>query len=210
VVHPRPRTLLRLGTLFTIARIRYAAGVVRRRSVVAFAALIAAAALAGLPVPVGSKTASASRDLQSAAFTSVIVTANAPAPRAWGEPDAAQRSESFLADPVVLTEPGRAPTAPKSRPVAVQPGVSAGSDWKTPLSQISGQATFYNAGTTAMRLPLGTVVRICGAGGCIERTVTDYGPLRSTRIIDMYRPDFFAICGCASSSGITWVTVSVY
>jgi hypothetical protein len=182
----------------------------RRRSVVAFAALIAAAALAGLPVPVGSKTTSASRDLQSAAFTSVIATADAPAPGAWGQPDVAQRSESFLADPVALTEPGRAPKAPRSRPVAVQPGVSSGADWKPPLSRLSGQATFYNNGTTAMRLPLGTVVVICGAGGCIERTVTDYGPTKPGRIIDMYRPDFFAICGCASWSGTTSVSIAVY
>jgi len=61
-----------------------------------------------------------------------------------------------------------------------------------------------------MRLPRGTVVRICGAGGCILRTVTDYGPQLPERIVDMYRPDFFRICGCASGSGIVQVTVSVY
>ena len=61
-----------------------------------------------------------------------------------------------------------------------------------------------------MRLPRGTVVRICGDGGCIQRTVTDYGPQKPSRIIDMYRPDFFKVCGCPSWSGTTKVTVSVY
>ncbi len=47
-----------------------------------------------------------------------------------------------------------------------------------------------------MRLPRGTVVIICGGGGCIERTVTDYGPQDPARVVDLYKPDFFRICGC--------------
>ena len=47
-----------------------------------------------------------------------------------------------------------------------------------------------------MRLPRGTVVVICGDGGCVERVVNDYGPQKEIRIVDLYRPDFFAICGC--------------
>ena len=49
--------------------------------------------------------------------------------------------------------------------------------------------------------------------GCLNRVVNDYGPkagYKPTRIIDMYEPDFFAICGCPSYSGTTLVTVSVY
>jgi len=62
-----------------------------------------------------------------------------------------------------------------------------------------------------MRLPRGTTVIICGAGGCIERVVDDYGPIAGTnRIVDLYRPDFFRVCGCPSWSGVTNVTVSVY
>ena len=61
-----------------------------------------------------------------------------------------------------------------------------------------------------MRLPRGTVVRICGPGGCIQRTVTDYGPQKPSRIIDLYRPDFFKICGCPSWSGTVEVSVAVY
>jgi hypothetical protein len=182
----------------------------RRRSVVATAALIAALALVGLPVPAGSRTPSIARDLQAAAFTSLTIPAGSPALDAPGGLDPAQRSAGFLAGAATLTEPGSAPAAPSSRPSVALPALTAGHDWKTPLYSITGWATFYDAGTTAMRLPAGTVVRICGAGGCIVRTVTDYGPVKTTRVVDMYRPDFFAICGCASWSGTTWVTVSIY
>jgi hypothetical protein len=52
-----------------------------------------------------------------------------------------------------------------------------------------------------MRLPRGTVVRICGDGGRIERTVTDYGPEKEIRVVDLHQPDFFAICGCQMVRG---------
>ena len=181
----------------------------RRRSVVAVAALIAAFALIGLPVPVGSMSPTPARDPQAAAFTILTVPADAPASSASGAFDPAFRAAGFLGD-ARLIEPGSAPKAPSSRPVVVLPPVSGGSAWKKPLYSMTGTATFYNAGTTAMRLPAGTVIRICGAAGCIERTVDDWGPQSSTRLIDMYAPDFFAICGCASWSGTTQVTVSVY
>ena len=42
-----------------------------------------------------------------------------------------------------------------------------------------------------MRLPRGTVVKICGNGGCIVRVVNDYGPQKKSRVVDLYRPDFF-------------------
>ena len=62
-----------------------------------------------------------------------------------------------------------------------------------------------------MRLARGTVVVICGNGGCIERTITDYGPsAKSGRVIDLYRPDFFLVCGCQPWSGTTEVTIKVY
>ena len=89
--------------------------------------------------------------------------------------------------------------------------VSAGWSWKAPKYSLSGIASFYDNGTTAMRIPRGTVIVICGDGGCIQRTVTDYGPSKAGgRIIDMDRPDFFAICGCGWWSGTTQVTIRVY
>lgn len=182
----------------------------RRRLVVATAALIAALAMIGLPVPVGARTPSLARDLQAATFTSVTIPADAPATSAMGVLDPARRSSGYLTDSTQLVEPGTAPRAPSVRPTVDQPAAPAGTAWKTPLYSISGWATFYDNGTTAMRMPAGTVVRICGSGGCIGRTVNDYGPVKKIRIVDMYRPDFFSICGCSSWSGTTWVTVSIY
>jgi hypothetical protein len=182
----------------------------RRRSVVATAALIAALALAGLPVPAGSRTPSATRELVPAAFTSIVIPANAPALDATGVSDAAPVSAGSLAQDSAFIEPGDAPDGPRSRPRVDQPATSARGTWKDPKYRITGIATFYDNGTTAMRLPRGTVVRICGDGGCILRTVNDYGPVSQDRVIDMYRPDFFRVCGCASWSGTTRVTVSVY
>jgi hypothetical protein len=180
----------------------------RRSSVVATAALMAAVALAGLPPPAGSRTPSVPRVLQAATLTSVLVPAIAPAPAAEGSSGVAHAGADLVEARFI--EPGRAPKAPARRPQVAQPATSLASVWKPPRYTLSGQASFYDNGTTAMRLPRGTVVRICGAGGCILRTVTDYGPQRPERIVDMYRPDFFRICGCASWSGVVQVTVSVY
>jgi hypothetical protein len=50
----------------------------------------------------------------------------------------------------------------------------------------------------AMRLPRGTVVRICGPGGCLRRVVNDYGPkasIRPIRIADVSYLDWLFICG---------------
>ena len=183
----------------------------RRRSVVATVALIATFALVGLPVPTGSHAISVTRDLQPAAFTSVIIPADAPALSAWGNfYDASEPTTTATADQP-YAEPGDAPAPPVARPRTDQPTTKAGESWKRPKQKVSGFASFYDNGTTAMRLPRGTVVRICGDGGCIERTITDYGPTRrGGRLIDMYRPDFFKICGCGSWSGTTRVTVSIY
>ena len=80
-----------------------------------------------------------------------------------------------------------------------------------PKYTLSGGATFYDNGTTAMRLPRGTVVKICGNGGCIVRVVNDYGPQKKSRVVDLYRPDFFEVCGCPSLAGTTRVTrVTIY
>jgi hypothetical protein len=183
----------------------------RRRSVVAAAALIAALALVGLPGPAGSRQAAVLRDLQPAAFTSVIIPANAPALGAWGATGHADDARPAASPEPPYVEPGVAPSGPATRPRVAQPAADRGSAWKKPKQTITGWASFYDNGTTAMRLPRGTVVRICGDGGCIQRTVTDYGPVnRNGRIIDMYRPDFFRICGCSSWSGTARVTVSVY
>lgn len=182
----------------------------RRKSVVAIAALIAAFALAGLPAPAESTAQSTAQVLAPVALTALTIPADASASKAQGSPEAAPRSTDAVSGTAPFVELGSAPAAPVSRPTVDQPPAPSGKDWKKPKYTISGYATFYDNGTTAMRLPRGTVIRICGDGGCIERTVTDYGPQKKIRIVDMYRPDFFDICGCPWFSGSTWVTVSVY
>lgn len=182
----------------------------RRSAVVAVSALIAAAALIGLPGPASSTDPSSAREPPAAAFMQVQLATDAPALGSAARSDDALRAAGHLASGATLVERGSAPPAPSSRPSVSQPRVSAVADWKPPLSTMTGTATFYDNGTTAMRLPRGTVVRICGAGGCILRTVSDYGPRSPGRIVDLYRPDFFAVCGCAAWSGTTTVTVSVY
>ncbi len=181
----------------------------RRRAVVAVSALIAAAALIGLPGPVGTTAPAPARDLQAAAFM-VPTSTGAPALLPEAGLDSALRAAGYLGDATRLVELGSAPADPTSRPKVTQPLASVGKEWKPGRYKLSGYASFYDNGTTAMRLPRGTVVRICGAAGCILRTVTDYGPQKTSRIVDMYRSDFFAICGCASWSGTTQVTVTVY
>jgi hypothetical protein len=125
--------------------------------------------------------------------------------------DAAHRSVAVLDDATAIYEPGDEPdTGPTARVDVDQPESAAGSARRPPRYTLTGDATFYDNGTTAMRLPRGTLVIICGGGGCIERVVNDYGPQKPERIVDLYRPDFFRICGCPSWSGVTKVTVHVY
>ena len=84
------------------------------------------------------------------------------------------------------------PTAPADASTSPSPAQRSRRASRPRYDARPGIATFYDNGTTAMRLPRGTVVIICGDGGCIERVVNDYGPIRSrAAIVDLYRPDFF-------------------
>jgi hypothetical protein len=178
--------------------------------VVAIAAIMAAVALTGLPAPAGSETRTPPRTLQAATLTSVTIPASVTTPRVDGSSALAPIPDGGALQEAVFVEPGRAPKIPARRGRVAQPESASSSAWKAPRFSLSGTATFYDHGTTAMRLPRGTVVRICGPGGCIQRTVTDYGPQKSSRIVDLYRPDFFRVCGCPSWSGTAEVTVAVY
>jgi len=186
--------------------------VVRPSRTVAIAALTAALALGALPGLAGSREPSREQPIEAAAFRDVILAvAGDRSIDAIVAPDSAYASAgrleaaSTFADAAVSTDDAQA-----DRPVAALPKVKAAWDWKPARYTIDGYATFYDNGTTAMRLPRGTTVVICGPAGCLERTVNDYGPIKKTRVVDMYRPDFFRICGCAWWSGTTWATVRVY
>lgn len=177
--------------------------------------LSAALALGALPGLAGSREPSRARPIGAAAFRDVFRSATDIGPRAAiGPLDAALRSAGHL-DPGTafgIAGPEAAATSP-DRPTALAPAVPSAWEWKAPRYSMSGYASFYDNGTTAMRLPRGTIIVVCGGGGCLERVVNDYGPsatIHPGRIIDLYRADFFRICGCGWWSGTTWVTVRVY
>jgi len=179
---------------------------------VARAALAAALAVGALPGLVGSHEPKQDRPIDAVAFRQVDLATTPDRQRnrdmvldATGRSADALEPGGRLAEPVIVA----AGSGSLVRPDASDP--DAAWSWKPPRSTLHGLASFYDHGTTAMRLPRGTVVVICGAGGCIERVITDYGPSAAgSRIIDMYRPDFFRICGCGWWSGTTEVTIRVY
>lgn len=181
----------------------------RPTKLVAGAALTAALALVALPSLAGSRSPSTAQDLDAASLHELTVSAIREAPPAIEPLDVALRSDGFLDADATLVEPGLEGAA-MLKPAVPQPAAKARSEQKPARYTLTGGATFYDNGTTAMRLPRGTIVIICGAGGCIERVVNDWGPQRTSRIVDLYRPDFFAICGCPWYAGNTQVTVHVY
>jgi len=171
-----------------------------------------ALALVSLPGLAGSRVPSAVEPVPAGAFQPFSVPAReARSPITIEGLDPAQQSVAVVDAQTAIYEPGAEPDAgPTDRVQVDQPETAPDSARKPARYSLKGKATFYNNGTTAMRLPRGTVVIICGGGGCIERTVTDYGPQDPARVVDLYKPDFFRICGCPSWSGVTNVTVHVY
>jgi hypothetical protein len=182
----------------------------RPRTVLAGGALTVSLALLVLPGLVGSTTP-APRSAEAAAFQAVILGSRLAQPAAdIGSASLGQRSSGSLDAATSFAEPAPESLAVPDRAAVRQPTAASGFAWKPGRYTLTGTATFYDDGTTAMRLPAGTIVRICGAGGCVERVVADYGPFGEGRIVDLHRPDFFAICGCPTWSGTTTVTVHVY
>jgi hypothetical protein len=180
--------------------------------VLAIAALTAALALVALPGIAGSRSPSSASVVDPAAFQPIQVPASAGKhPVSIGPLDPSLASAGRLDEAMEFVEPGGAPERIVSRPTVRQPAAHSGSAQKPPRYKLTGYATFYGNGATAMRLPRGTTVIICGDGGCVERIINDYGPIAGTeRIVDLYTPDFFDICGCPSWAGTTRVTVLVY
>lgn len=174
--------------------------------------LIAALALVALPGIAGSRVPNPIEPLPASAFQPLSVSANqARSTVSIGRLDPAHDAAGAVAADASFVEPGTAPQAgPTARVRFNQPEAGAASVRKPPRYTLTGIATFYDNGTTAMRLPRGTTVIVCGDGGCVERVVNDYGPIKPSRVVDLYRPDFFDVCGCAWWSGTTQVTVSVY
>ncbi|HEY8238901.1 MAG TPA: hypothetical protein VIF63_05650 [Candidatus Limnocylindrales bacterium] len=186
----------------------------RPSTTVARAALSAAFALGALPGLVGSREPNQDLPLAAALFEPVdLATARDRQGLGAIVPDSAGRSAAALDALEAFGEPGTNDSGPPEE--RAQPKVPSGKAdwrWKAPRFSLTGTASFYDFGTTAMRdVPRGTRIVICGAGGCLETIVSDYGPSKAGgRLIDMYRPDFFRICGCGWWSGTTTVTVRVY
>jgi hypothetical protein len=174
--------------------------------------LIAALALVALPGLAGSRVPNPVEPLPASAFQPLTVTATIARSTVQIDPlDRAYETAGNLAEDASFVERGQAvATGPTARATLNQPEAGSGSVVKPPKYKLAGIATFYDNGTTAMRLPRGTIVIVCGNGGCVERVVNDYGPVKKVRIVDLYRPDFFDVCGCPWWSGTTEVTVSVY
>jgi hypothetical protein len=174
--------------------------------------LTAALALVALPGLAGSHATTAPEPLPAGAFQPLLLPATgASSPLAPVLLDARFGSDGAVDASDVFVEPGADPiNAPVARSAVDQPEPGATEERQPPRYTLSGVATFYHAGSTAMRLPRGTLVVICGDGGCIERVIDDYGPISEARLVDLYVGDFFEICGCPSWSGVTEVTVSVY
>jgi hypothetical protein len=185
---------------------------VRPRWTVVGTALTAALALVALPGLAGSRAPSAVDPVPAGAFQPLPTLASDPRSAiSIASLDGGYLSAGFVHEGTTFVDEGDIPSArPPVRKAVDQPEPGHGSARKPARYTLTGQATFYDAGSTAMRLPPGTTIIVCGAGGCLERIVNDYGPEKPSRVIDLYRADFFEICGCPSWSGMTEVTVYVY
>jgi len=183
--------------------------------------LTAALALVALPGLAGSRVPSPIEPIPVGAFQQLSIPALTPrSTTSIGSLDDAFVSAGTIDANAAIAEPGAAQapaadgrasiTQPRAAASSVRKGALSATVHGSPKYSLSGGATYYDNGTTAMRLPRGTIVRICGPGGCIVRVVNDYGPQKKSRVVDLYRPDFFAICGCPSWAGTAQVTVYVY
>jgi hypothetical protein len=175
-------------------------------------ALTATLALAALPGLAGSRVPHPIEPVPAGAFQPRLDPADPELATVHvAGPDAAALAEGAVTPEDVFIEPGTPPkTGRKHKPAVLQPDPGFGSSRKPGRYSLTGTASFYDEGLTAMRLPRGTTVIVCGKAGCLERVITDYGPQSPSRIIDMDKQDFFHICGCPSWSGTTTVTVHVY
>jgi hypothetical protein len=215
---------------------------VRRQGLVAGAVLTAALALGALPGVAGSHVPSPVRPLEAAAFQAIRLPASDDRPRrSVGQFDPALESAGHLETGDHLIEPGSF-VAPAGRPTVSLPAVRAirvdppkpkavakpvvkpvtkpvaspaapKAATPQPYKRVQkGLASWYSAGLTAMRLPYGSRVRICGAAGCVNRVITDWGPARwlSDRIVDLAAGDFVRVTGRPLSAGIAKVTVYIY
>ncbi len=183
----------------------------RLASVLAGAAVIVALSLVAAPGSAGSRSASGPNSVDPAVFQPI---SRPPAPSLRDldvrSPTIPERI-AVVADPArpfeVAHAAGASDGAGGSRPDIAQPTAPAGA-----IQLLVGVASWYDNGTTAMRLPRGTEVRVCGPADCVQRTITDYGPnarIHPERVVDLTPGDFVVVCGCSLRAGLTRVTVEI-
>ncbi len=109
-----------------------------------------------------------------------------------------------------------APASPSTSRPELLTGAPAPTSEPLKLVTQSGIASTYGPGydgLTAARAPRGTVLQICGPGGCATRTVNDYGPdpdVFPERIVDLDVATFELVCAASWRMGlcnVTWVVV---
>jgi hypothetical protein len=168
------------------------------------AATEAAEARATAAVLVAEKAAAAKAAAKAAA-------AKAAAAKAAAARAAAARAATARAAAVRAAARATAVRAAAARAAAARRAVS-----HPPSSGyrrvVSGIASWYDNGTTAMRLPRGTRIKICGARTCINTVVRDWGPAGylSNRVVDMTPGDFTRVTGRRLSAGLAPVRVYIY
>ena len=185
----------------------------RRSSVVAIAALIAAFALAGLPTPAGSTPPSTVREPAPGAFSSVTVPATTAAPDPGAAAAGLGASGGRARGDDRVHRAGRAPAAPTSRPRGRPSRVAAGGRGveAAPSQVLHGEA---HASTTTARPPCAS--RGARSSGSAATAAASSGRSPTTarrsrsRIVDLYRPDFFADLRLPLVVGHDQGTVAVY
>jgi hypothetical protein len=149
--------------------------------------LTAALALVALPGLAGSRVTNPIEPIPASAFQQLTAPAKTRSIVSVGFDGAHVSGSPLLAGTPIVERSAPRDPGPTARLAIDQPDSGAGSARKPPRYTLTG-----------------------GNGGCIERVVNDYGPVKPSRVVDLYRPDFFAICGCQWFAGITQVTVYVY
>jgi hypothetical protein len=117
-----------------------------------------------------------------------------------------RRPVPLLEDPSPTPSP-RPRLSPQPRPRASRtpaPVVSR------PVRVYRGWATWGPfSGHVVTRLPRGTRIRVCGAGGCWTGRSWGYGPKRLDRVADLDLTLFPAICGLPLTAGTCRVKLEV-
>lgn len=107
--------------------------------------------------------------------------------------------------------------APSAGTTAASPTPAGADPTSAPATFVTRQgiASTYGPGWDgwiASPFPRGTVLEICGLGGCATRTTNDVGPnqrIHPDRVVDLDVPTFELVCGVSWRMGLCPVTVTM-